>query len=80
MREWLNQLSVKLHYWLSSETVIDQVERAATKTAYAASGLTVVSGLTVNEWGVVVGMILGFATFGFNVWFKLKYGRGNKDD
>lgn len=80
MRGWFNNLSVKLQYWLSSESVVDHVERAATKSAYAASGLTFVSGLTVNEWGVIVGMILGFATFGFNVWFKLKYGRGENNE
>lgn len=73
--EWLNQ---KMQYVVSNDAAIDAVEKAATKGAYLASGATIVSGLTVNEWGVVVGMVLGVLTFGFNVWFKMKYGRGEK--
>lgn len=77
MKDWID---AKLHYLIENEAVVRVVEGVATKASYAASGVTIVSGLTVNEWGVVVGMILGFATFGFNVWFKMKYGRGDRKD
>lgn len=76
MRAWLNS---KLQLLVSNDAAIETIEKAATKTAYAASGMTIFSGLTVNEWGVVVGMALGVLTFAFNVWFKLKYGR-NTDE
>lgn len=76
MKDWLNS---KLHFLVSNDAAIETVEKAATKTAYAASGMTIFSGLTVNEWGVVVGMFLGVLTFAFNVWFKLKYGRNTNE-
>lgn len=71
--DWATQ---KFHYLTTNETAVDAIESIATKTTYTASGLTVLSGLTINEWGVVVGMVLGVLTFIFNVWFKMKYKRG----
>lgn len=76
---FFNWLNLQLRILLSDETAIDAIEKAATKSAYATSGITIVSGLTVNEWGVLVGMLLGVLTFAFNVWFKMKYGRGNDE-
>jgi hypothetical protein len=76
--EMLHKLLMRLQASLEDQQIIESVEGVATKGAYAASGVTIYSGLTVNEWGVVVGMVLGAATFGFNVWFKMKYGRGKK--
>jgi hypothetical protein len=46
--------------------------------AYAASSGTVFLGLTVDQWGIaaaILGIVGVLATFGFNVWFKMKYGR-----
>lgn len=76
MLDWLTS---KAHALVQNDSSIEVIEKAATNGAYLASGATIFSGLTVNEWGVVVGMILGFATFGFNVWFKMKYGRGSDE-
>lgn len=76
MFDWLVN---KAHALVQNEAAVETIEKAATKTAYAASGMTIVSGLTVNEWGVVVGMVLGVATFAFNVWFKMTYGRDNNE-
>lgn len=45
---------------------------AASPITYGASLVTVISGLTVNEWGVIAGIILGAATFGVNWWYKHK--------
>jgi len=63
---------------LADDSNVELVEKTATKAAYITSGATIYSGLTVNEWGVIVGMVLGVATLGFNIWFKMKYGRGEK--
>lgn len=76
MIDWI---IAKAHAVISNQAAVDSIESVATKTTYAVSGMTIVSGLTVNEWGVVVGMFLGSATFVFNVWFKMKYGR-NTDE
>lgn len=66
---------VKAQSVLSDDAAIEVIEKTATKTAYAASGVTVISGLTVNDWGVIVGMVAAVVTTGFNIWFKLKYSR-----
>jgi len=76
----LQQLATKAQRAISDETTLDLIERGATKAAYVASGATVVSGLTINEWGVIVGMIGVGITTGFNVWFKMKYGRGERNE
>jgi hypothetical protein len=65
----------KVQEHLSEDGVIDAIESVATKSCYTLSGLTIFSGLTLNDWGVIAGIFLGFATFTFNVWFKMKYGR-----
>lgn len=70
-----NSITERAHSLLQDESTIELIERGATKAAYAASGVTVVSGLTVNEWGVIVGSIAAIITTGFNIWFKMKYQR-----
>jgi len=59
-----------------SDALIAQV---ATKITYASAGSTVVFGLNVHQWGIV-GVIVGIAiTAGmaaFNIWFRMKYQRG----
>lgn len=64
---------VKISSIMKEDTISDAVEKVVTKTAYIASGVTVFSGLTVNEWGVVVGATIAIITAGFNIWFKMKY-------
>lgn len=76
--EFFHSLTIRLNELLRDETTMELIERGATKTAYAASGVTVISGLTVNEWGVVVGGIAAIVTTIFNIWFKMKYQRGKK--
>lgn len=49
-----------------------------TTLSYTASTTTVFLGLTVDEWGIaaaVIGILGVAATFAFNAWFKMKYGR-----
>ena len=64
---------LKLATNLKDDSTAEVVEKMATKTAYLASGVTVFSGLTVNEWGVIVGAAIGIITMLFNIWFKMKY-------
>lgn len=61
-----------------NQSELHQVEQIGTNLSYAAAGGSVFLGLTVDQWGIVgvlVGIVLGLATFGFNVWFKMKYQR-----
>lgn len=58
--------------------MVEQTSTAATAVAYATSTSTVFLGLTVDEWGIaaaIAGIIGIGATFAFNAWFKMKYGR-----
>ena len=52
--------------------MINTIQKTASDISYGASAATVVSGLTVNEWGVVVGLIIGTATFAVNWWYRHK--------
>lgn len=50
----------------------------ATAVSYIASTGTIFLGLTVDEWGIaaaITGIIGVGATFAFNAWFKMKYGK-----
>jgi len=50
----------------------------ATAVSYIASTGTIFLGLTVDEWGIaaaIIGIIGVCATFSFNAWFKMKYGK-----
>ena len=54
------------------------MEQTGTAFSYGASSATVFLGLTVDEWGIaaaIVGICGVIATFAFNAWFKLKYGK-----
>jgi len=54
--------------------VIDQVSQAgvaSTKWTYLFSSLTVtMSAFSVEEWGIILGVLLGFLTFAVNFYFK----------
>ena len=53
----------------------------ASDASYVASALTVIAGFTINEWGVIIGIILAAGTFGINWWYRhqnLKLKRGEK--
>lgn len=69
----IDGIMIKLSSIMKEDSLTDAVEKVVTKTAYVASGVTVFSGLTVNEWGVIVGATIAIITAGFNIWFKMKY-------
>lgn len=73
----------KVHDTLNAPGALEIVEKTATKITYGASVGTVYFGFTVDEWGVIgiiTGIVLGAATFGFNVWFRMKYQRPRGED
>jgi len=73
----------RLQQSLTDPNHIEFIEKTATKAAYAASAGNVFLGFTADEWGVigiVSGIVLGVLTFGFNVWFRMKYQRPNNDE
>ena len=37
---------------------------------YSGAAATFVFGLTLNEWGMIVGMAVGIIGFAYNVWVK----------
>ena len=60
---------------------IEMIEKGAAGLSYTVSGTTVIMGFNAEEWGIIgiiVGIILGVATFGFNAWFRWKYLRPEK--
>lgn len=55
-------------------------EKLTTAGSYIASGIALLSGLTLTEWGVIFGMVLGFLTFVLNLWFKRRVLKHIRDD
>ncbi|USH01097.1 phage holin family protein [Grimontia kaedaensis] len=37
---------------------------------YGASAVTVIAGLTINEWVALGGLLIGLATLATNLWYK----------
>ena len=48
------------------------MERHSSWISYTASGSTVFFGLTVNDFGVLIGILVGIATFAVNWYYKHK--------
>lgn len=73
----------KLTSVASDPHAMDLIEKTASKATYGASVGTVYLGYTSDEWGVIgiiSGMLIGAATFSFNVWFRMKYMRPKNDE
>ena len=57
-------------------------EKIASAGTYAGGVIAALSGLTLNEWGVIIGILLGLGGFAANLWFKhriLKLAREQKN-
>ncbi len=39
---------------------------------YAASASTVVAGIALSDWGIIIGILATLGTFGVNWWYKHK--------
>jgi len=58
---------------IQSNETQETIENIATKSAYVTSGVTVVGGITLNDWALIVGIIGTIITVSFNIWFKMRY-------
>jgi len=55
---------------LQDQAVLEVADKVANKTTIGAGGLTVVGGLTMNEWAILTGIVLGILGFAADLWFK----------
>lgn len=53
------------------------MEKHASWISYTSNGMAVICGLTLNDWGMLVGILVGLATFGINWYYKAKEARRN---
>ena len=54
-------------------------ERIMTGVSYAGAGVSVVSGLTLTEWGIVVGIITALLTFAANIIYQHRRDRRERN-
>lgn len=45
-------------------------DRSTTATSYAGAAVSVLFGLTLTEWGIIVGIVTALLTFGLNAWYQ----------
>jgi hypothetical protein len=55
---------------LQDQAVLEVADRIANKTTIGGGVATVFGGLTMNEWAVGVGIVLGVLGFFADLWFK----------
>jgi len=46
------------------------LEKHVAASTYAASGVTILAGLSLSDWGVLIGIVIAIATFGMNWYYK----------
>jgi hypothetical protein len=55
---------------LQDQAVLEVADRVAGKTTIGGGVATVLGGLTMNEWAVCIGMVIGVLSFFADLWFK----------
>ena len=55
---------------LQDQAVLEVADNIANKTTYGGGAVTIIGGLTLNEWAVGVGIVLGVLGFIADIWFK----------
>lgn len=78
MLETLFKWGISVSHHPETHKVVEQV---VAKTPYVASTMAVipaVSGITLNETALLVGIACAIVTAVFNIWFKMKYKRNRK--
>lgn len=45
-------------------------DRITPGVSYSGAAISVFAGLTLTEWGILVGIVTAIATFGINVWYQ----------
>lgn len=51
------------------------MEKHASWISYTSNGMAIFCGLTLNDWGMLVGIVVGLATFCINWYYKAKEDR-----
>lgn len=51
----------------------EKAAEIASKASYTSAGGTLVAGLTLNEWAMIVGIVATIASFGLNWYYKYKH-------
>lgn len=51
---------------------LDNVANVASNVTYTASGVLIFFGFTLSDWALILGMVLGLATFLMNWYYKHK--------
>lgn len=51
----------------------EKAAEIASKASYTSAGGTLVAGLTLNEWAMIVGIVATIASFGLNWYYKQKH-------
>lgn len=69
----MDRLNLKMNFQGISELEHHEIASAiASKSAYTVSGVLVLFGFTLNDIALILGMILGIATFFLNWYYKHK--------
>jgi hypothetical protein len=55
---------------LQDQAVLEVADNIANKTTYGGASVAIIGGLTLNEWAVGVGIVLGVLSFFADIWFK----------
>lgn len=55
---------------LQDQAVLEVADNIANKTTIGGGAVTLIGGLTMNEWAVCTGIILGVLGFVADIWFK----------
>ena len=66
----VSQIEDKLHAFLQDDVALKVADSVANKTTITGGGLTIFGGLAMNEWAILVGVVLGVAGFFADIWFK----------
>lgn len=51
---------------------IQTISEVASKTQYGGAGASLLAGLTLNDWGIVAGIVIGSIGLLVNIYFKHK--------
>ena len=70
MMHLVSQLGSRLHSVLQDDVALKVADSVANKTTITGGGITLFGGITVNEWAMLIGAILGIAGFAAELWFK----------
>lgn len=57
------------------QRMTDKADTAAATVSYAGAGASILAGLTLTEWGVIVGIVTALATLAANLIYQFRRDR-----